>query len=542
MQKDFENQQLKIMDENNKETYINLVELNHIREKDKNSSNSKLIYYILYFMIGLLLFLFVLFLLFDKNSYLINKIAKNEKVRNYFLSKMASKNISISYNVTDNSKNSNGNIDQGNEDINKLKEDFDKEKENNRHTKEDLDRLKEDLNKAKDNADKAMEEANKAKDDLNKIKQDLDKTKEELNKIKEDLGKESYNKDKEVDKNKEEFDKIREEKKEDNKETGKFYTPEVYGEKKLEISFDYKDAIKAQLDKKLDYMKIYSFPKDKKKFALCTIGKLENLYARDFALYYLELGVDKIYIYDNNEINGEKFEDVLHDLIDKNYVEIIDMRGMQDDNPQKKAYEKCYNDHYDKFDWFLFFDFDEYLYVEEKTLDKFVKLPLYDKCSSILLYWRLYTDNDKKNYTTESPIKRFTEPISKNQQRLSYFCDKKVIIKGGMKEFSYDETNHIPKFVSDKNPSEYLICNSEGKDYDKNKNDKESIISFENAYIKHFLWRSTEEYCLKLGIRKFFKYLKYEKKDYDFFIDQYLMYNGGYSGDNKKEKLKKCVE
>ena len=542
MQKDFENQQLKIMDENNKETYINLVELNHIREKDKNSSNGKLIYYILYFMIGLLLFLFVLFLLFDKNSYLINKIAKNEKVRNYFLSKMASKNISISYNVTDNSKNSNGNIDQGNEDINKLKEDFDKEKENNRHTKEDLDRLKEDLNKAKDNADKAIEEANKAKDDLNKIQQDLDKTKEELNKIKEDLGKESYNKDKEVDKNKEEFDKNREEKKEDNKETGKFYTPEVYGEKKLEISFDYKDAIKAQLDKKLDYMKIYSFPKDKKKFALCTIGKLENLYARDFALYYLELGVDKIYIYDNNEINGEKFEDVLHDLIDKNYVEIIDMRGMQDDNPQKKAYEKCYNDHYDKFDWFLFFDFDEYLYVEEKTLDTFVKLPLYDKCSSILLYWRLYTDNDKKNYTTESPIKRFTEPISKNQQRLSYFCDKKVIIKGGMKEFSYDETNHIPKFASDKNPSEYLICNSEGKDYDKNKNDKESIISFENAYIKHFLWRSTEEYCLKLGIRKFFKYLKYEKKDYDFFIDQYLMYNGGYSGDNKKENLKKCVE
>ena len=40
----------------------------------------------------------------------------------------------------------------------------------------------------------------------------------------------------------------------------------------------------------------------------------------------------------------------------------------------------------------------------------------------------------------------------------------------------------------------------------------------------------------------FFKHLKYEKKDYDFFIDQYLMYNGGYSGDNKKEKLKKCVE
>ena len=171
-----------------------------------------------------------------------------------------------------------------------------------------------------------------------------------------------------------------------------------------------------------------------------------------------------------------------------------------------------------------------------------MKSSLYDKCSSILLYWRLYTDNDQKNYTTESPIKRFTEPISKNQQRVSYFCDKKPIIKGGMKEFSYNGTSHIPIFSDKKDSSEYLICNSEGKDYEKYKNDKEIIVSFENAFIKHFLWRSTEEYCLKLGIRKFFKYLKYEKKDYDFFIDQYLMYNGGYSGDYKKEKLKKCIE
>ena len=538
MQKEFENQQLRITDENNNETYINLVELNHIREKDKKSSNSKLIY-IIYFMIVLLFFLFMIFFLFGKDSYLINKIAKNEKIRNYFLSKIASKNNTISYKVNDNSTNSNINIDQGKEDINKLKEDFDKEKEVNKHTKEDLDKLKEDLNKAKDNAYKAIEEANKVKDDLNTIKKDLNKTKEELNKIKEDLGEESYNKDKEDDKNK---DKEDDKNKEDNKETGKFYTPEVYGEKKIEISFNYKEAIEAQFDKKLNYSKIDSFPKEKKKFALCTIGKLENLYARDFVLYYLELGVDKIYIYDNNEINGEKFEDILQDLIDKKLVKIIDMRGKQDGNPQKKAYEQCYNENYDKFDWFLFFDFDEYLYIEENTLNKFVKLPLYDKCSSILLYWRLYTDNDKKNYATESPIKRFTEPISKNQQRLSYFCDKKPIIKGGMKEFSYDELNHIPKFSSNKESSEYLICNSEGKDYEKNKNDKEMIISFENAYIKHFLWRSTEEYCLKLGIRKFFKYLNYEKKDYDFLIDQYLMYNGGYSGNNKKEKLKKCVE
>ena len=659
MQKDFEKQNLKVADENNKVSYINLVELNHINEKTKKNGNSKAKYYFICFIFGILLFVFILFLLFDKNSFLINKLAKNERIRKFFLSKGSQQNNSTS-NLIDSSTTTEI-IDQTKQDINKIKEDldktkeeskqtkddinrikedFNKEKENSKLTKEDLDRLKYDLNKAKDEAYKAKEDANNAKEDLNKIKEDLNKAKEELNQIKEDLNKGNFNKDKEEyknredfykrredyngreydnrredynrreydnrredinrteedkrkedDKNKEEFDKIREDdnrrindnRKEDNnindgntrnddyrreddknkenfdkykeefkgKENfvknkegnqGKFYTPEIYGNKKFEISFDYKEAIKAQLDKKLYYSKINYFPKNKLKFAVCTIGKLENLYARDFVLYYLELGVDKIYIYDNNDINGEKFEDVLQDLIDQKFVKIIDMRGKQDENLRKIAYESCYNDYYDIYNWFLFFDFDEYLYIEENTLNNFVKSPLYEKCSSILLYWRIYTDNDQKNYSIESPIKRFTEPISKNQQKLSYFCDKKPMIKGGIKEVSYDELNRIPIFKDKKYPSEYLICNTEGRDYEKNKNDKDKIVTFENAFIKHYLWRSTEEYCLKLGIRKFFKYLKYEKKDYDFFIDQYLMINGGNSRYDIKEKLKKCVE
>lgn len=635
MQKDFELQNLKIKDENNKESYINLIELNHVNEKDKKNRKNVTLYYLICFSIGLLLFILVLSMLLDKNSYLVNKIAKNEKVRKYFLSKMSNDsqlNMTDSLQteqVVDQTKQDINKIKedldrtkeesrQTKDDLNKIKDDFNKEKEDSKHTKEDLDKLKEDLNKAKEEANNAKEEVNKSKDDMNKLKEDLNKTKEELIKIKEDLGKEGFNKDKvdqdknkedldrnkeefykrredenrkeegdrrendndknreefykrreELDKNKEEFyngikndtkkegnktkeelDKNREEfyqrkeddkNKEDNQEKAKFLTPDVYGEKKLEISFDYKEAIKAQLDKKLDYSKINSFPKEKQKFALCTIGKLENLYARDFVLYYLELGVDKIYIYDNNDINGEKFEDVLQDLIDNKLVKIIDMRGKQDGNPQKIAYEKCYNDYYDIFDWFLFFDFDEYLHIQENTLDNFVKLPLYKDCSSILLYWRVYTDNDQLNYSTESPIKRFTEPINKFFQKSSYFCDKKPILKGGMKDFIYDESNHIPLFPN-KKEGEFLTCNSEGKDYEKNKNNKDLIVSFENAFVKHFLWRSTEEYCLKLGIRKFFNYLKYEKKDYEYFIRKYLMYSGGMSKDSKKEKLNKCVE
>ena len=37
--------------------------------------------------------------------------------------------------------------------------------------------------------------------------------------------------------------------------------------------------------------------------------------------------MNKIYLYDNNDINGEKFEDVIDDYIKSGFVEINDWRG-----------------------------------------------------------------------------------------------------------------------------------------------------------------------------------------------------------------------
>ena len=48
------------------------------------------------------------------------------------------------------------------------------------------------------------------------------------------------------------------------------------------------------------------------KVCLCTIGKKENVYASEFVDHYKKMGYDKIFIYDNNDIEDEKFEDVLY--------------------------------------------------------------------------------------------------------------------------------------------------------------------------------------------------------------------------------------
>ena len=63
-------------------------------------------------------------------------------------------------------------------------------------------------------------------------------------------------------------------------------------------------------------------------FRVClyTLGKQENLYIREFVKHYEKYGVDQIYLYDNNEIKSEKFEEVINDYIEKGIVEIINFR------------------------------------------------------------------------------------------------------------------------------------------------------------------------------------------------------------------------
>ena len=51
------------------------------------------------------------------------------------------------------------------------------------------------------------------------------------------------------------------------------------------------------------------------KVCLCTPGKNENRYIREFIDYYINYGVDKIFLYDNNDIEGEHFEEVINDYI-----------------------------------------------------------------------------------------------------------------------------------------------------------------------------------------------------------------------------------
>jgi hypothetical protein len=119
--------------------------------------------------------------------------------------------------------------------------------------------------------------------------------------------------------------------------------------------------IKIKLILIIFFSDLNNFNRKKIKLALCVVAKEENRYISEFIEYYKNLGFNKIYLYDNNNINGEKFDDILKKYIKKKIVEIIDFRGLV--RPQKIAYSQCYYNNKYNYDWIAFYDVDEFLYL-----------------------------------------------------------------------------------------------------------------------------------------------------------------------------------
>ena len=216
---------------------------------------------------------------------------------------------------------------------------------------------------------------------------------------------------------------------------------------------------------------------------ICLIGKNENLYVKEFIDYYLLSGVKKIFIYDNNDINGENFKDIIQDDYSKR-VEIIDVRGMT--SIQIPIYNYCYKNNYDKFDWIGFIDFDEYLFIKNNSnINSFLSNKRFEKCELVFFNWMIYNDNNLIKYDNRTLSKRFKKPKSLHNHGKSF-------VRGGNNKLLIPST-HIPGI------NVHSFCNSKGeKIYPKNFiNTKKENSPL--AYIKHYYTKTVEEFCNKIN-------------------------------------------
>ena len=246
---------------------------------------------------------------------------------------------------------------------------------------------------------------------------------------------------------------------------------------------------------------INSFKLYKKiKVCLCAVGKNENKYIIEFVEHYKKYGIDKIFIYDNNDLDGERFEDILSEYIKIKFIEILNHRGER--GIQKKMFQNCYDKNNKKYNWLIFYDFDEFIHLEKyNNIKEFLNSQKFKKCNSIYLNFLMHTDNNLKYYDNRTLAERFTETI-KNKK----YCIGKSIIKGNLKNIKTSSVHTLGV--------ERGKCNGFGK-FILSKRRYCITPDYKYNYIDHYYTKSTEEFINKInrgsgiyGDRELVKYAK----------------------------------
>ena len=213
------------------------------------------------------------------------------------------------------------------------------------------------------------------------------------------------------------------------------------------------------------------------KVAVCAIGRLENRYAVEWVEHYNALGVDKIFIYDNNRVeDGELFADVLQPYIEAGFVEITYFEGLQ-----KDAYEKCYRDHSGDYEWIGFFDFDELVCIEDgRDIHDF--LDDYD-ADVVSLNWMTMTDNGLVHYDERPMAERFTQGTGEDFEINRHV---KSFVRSGINGISFNDP-HIPNAPT-------LQCENVLHERIEQIPVQPTVIH-SVAYIKHYNTKTAEEWA-----------------------------------------------
>ena len=223
------------------------------------------------------------------------------------------------------------------------------------------------------------------------------------------------------------------------------------------------------------------------KVCICTLGKKENKYIREFVSHYRKYGVDKIFLYDNNNLNDERFDNIISDYIKIKFVEILNYRGKE--TPQFTIFDDCYKKNNNIYDWLIFYDLDEYINLKDYTnIKNFLSEKKFDKCKLIYLNCLRHTDNDLIYYDNRSLTERF--PIINWESKM---YTVKTIVRGNIKEIKFKTSHWLDRRIKG--------CNSFGKIVEPSQRLKmnNDIKKFNNNYIDHYCFKSTEEYINKIN-------------------------------------------
>lgn len=223
---------------------------------------------------------------------------------------------------------------------------------------------------------------------------------------------------------------------------------------------------------------------------LCAIAKCENKYIKEWVQWHFNIGFDKIVVYDNNDVNGEKISDAIGDVP---CVEIIDWRGKTQKSceTQVAAYNDCYKKHMNS-KWIMFLDIDEFLEFREGVdLISFLEQDWVKHANDIKFHWKCYSDNGYVKAPSGLVTENFTREC-KNKTAVN--CYVKHMYRCGLPKLSIMNVHYSSSltnvYYQNGKTAPYLTIT-----VDKN-------INHDVGWIRHYVTKSMEEFVFTKYARR----------------------------------------
>lgn len=227
--------------------------------------------------------------------------------------------------------------------------------------------------------------------------------------------------------------------------------------------------------------------------AVIAIARDENRYLRDWVEHHKMLGIQRIFLIDNNRVCGECFEDVIGDYIESGYVVVYNRRGIASDRVlglglQELSVSEVFEFNKSEFDWILSIDIDEYLCLDdcfEKNVDSFLSQDKFVGADVIMLKWAVMDDNDLVHDDGRPCMERFTREC-KGYKGRGYNC-KCFYRTSGLSHVRFIPGTH--NIVGD-----YRRVSSDGSDLIDVNSRLHGILTDEGAVIRHFMLMTIDEF------------------------------------------------
>ena len=132
--------------------------------------------------------------------------------------------------------------------------------------------------------------------------------------------------------------------------------------------------------------------------SLCLIFKNEAKFLREWIEYYLILGVDHFYLYNNN--STDDYQKVLKPYINQGIVTLTEWPELPG---QMSSYNHCIEKFSSETNWIGFIDADEFICpLQYENIPEW--LTKYQKLPSVFIFWKMFGSNGIIHEDEERPI------------------------------------------------------------------------------------------------------------------------------------------